>query len=80
MQKKALLFYLVISLVCAPAGVANAAAFSGTDVEAGAKERVYAEVLSGEITNEADVLEQHQLSIRKELEEKDCQHLKSIKQ
>lgn len=58
MKKKALLLYLVLSLIFVPAGRANAASFSEADIESGTKlnERVYAEVLTGDITNDADVI------------------------
>ncbi len=58
MRNKALLLFLVMSLVCAPTIVADADVFSGSEseIEANLQERVYAEVLSGNITNEADVI------------------------
>ncbi|GKX27529.1 hypothetical protein SH1V18_00090 [Vallitalea longa] len=58
MKNKALLLFLVMSLVCAPISVANATVFSGSEseIEANLQEKVYTEVLSGNITNEADVI------------------------
>lgn len=58
MRKKWLLLFMIMVMVCAPVNTSKAASIWGASSESKSElqERVFAEVLSGNISNDADVL------------------------